>query len=373
MELVDFLKYRASNGIGVLADFHALASASSPEEVAALSGDRLAQVKKYLRAWENFKHPSIQTAAKESQLSLTVLVDLSSVVYPLRNHKNRVSLIIKLCQMLAGLGADHAKAVAVETVSNWIGDTTGRLDAACLHATVGKDGKRRLTAALSAPLAARIDTVLHRLAGKIMREKTELDYFQAYAAALTQKLLSPSTGEPEQFGPMFMIATDCHFHADGKISTTDGALVNIQDVVDQELAPTGWAAVMGTTDDTVYPMVGALVKVHNRFASTPQRLVAIMETLVCTWPGCDKSAAKCQAHHITAVKHGGQTTTTNLTMLCKYHNGRNDDDVERHRNGRMERHPETGKLGLRRHPGQPLQFNSHPITSKTTTSYSQDS
>src|SRR5699024_12830351 len=81
------------------------------------------------------------------------------------------------------------------------------------------------------------------------------------------------------------------------------------------------------------------------------------------WPACHVAADRCQVHHIDAHKHGGQPTPTNLAMLCRYHNGVNDDDRhkpgKKHR-GRMRRH--RGKVRLST-PGGRLVENTHALSS----------
>ena len=378
MNTLELFTYEAEHGMQIITDYHvAVAQAganaevetmSPVEKVAIAAGRRVAEINHFLAVYKKLKHPDIQKASKAAKLSLSVILDLANAIYPLRKHKERNQLVAKLCTMLEGLTADQARVVMTDTIRKWAGDSTKRPDSACMHKRVGIDGKRRLVAVLSAPIADRIDTILHRLAERIKEADPSLQFDQAYATALIQKLTSTSAGQKELFGPMFMINTDYHFHHDGKISTTDGTLVDIRDVVNEKLAPTGWAAVTGTTDDnSTIPLVGAFVKVRNRFASTPQRLAAILETLVCAWPGCDVAASKCQTHHITAHKHGGATTGLNLTPLCKFHNGKNDDNPGQHVNGRIERDSITGRPGLRLRPDGPLLFNNHPATAKTIT------
>ena len=361
--------FEATHGMEVVAEYVAWVSETSVEEVASVSGKRVSVIREYQRAFSLLRNPRVQAAARKAELSLTVVLDIARLVYPLRYRTNRRELLVQLCGKVAGLSADDARKVITDTVDQWVGDTSSRLDVACMHTHIGKDGKRRLVAAFSTPVAARIDAVVHAAATKLMTADPRLQYDQAYAQVLTQKLTDTTTSGKDAglFGPMFMISTDCHFHADGKITTTDGALVNIQEVVDEKLAPCGWAAVTGTSDESPHiPLVGALIQVRRRFATKAQRLAAIMETLVCAWPGCEVAAAKCQTHHIQAYAHGGQTSGVNLTMLCKHHNGCNDDHPGQHVNGHIERDSITGRPGLRRHPSQPLKFNTHPITTKTT-------
>lgn len=46
----------------------------------------------------------------------------------------------------------------------------------------------------------------------------------------------------------------------------------------------------------------------------------------CTWPGCDRPAGWCQAHHIVWWDHDGLTDLSNLTLLCHHHHHRVHDD-----------------------------------------------
>ena len=39
----------------------------------------------------------------------------------------------------------------------------------------------------------------------------------------------------------------------------------------------------------------------------------------CAFPGCDTPPNACQAHHIKERANGGQTTLTNLVLLCAFH------------------------------------------------------
>jgi hypothetical protein len=39
----------------------------------------------------------------------------------------------------------------------------------------------------------------------------------------------------------------------------------------------------------------------------------------CTFPGCDRPPSHCDIHHCTPWNHGGDTATTNGTLLCRHH------------------------------------------------------
>src|SRR5690625_4598382 len=135
------------------------------------------------------------------------------------------------------------------------------------------------------------------------------------------------------------------------------------------------AAMEGALGDKLYvglfhPTAGPVNLYEARFASDKLRTLAMAENLVCPWPDCNVPADRCQVHHIDAHKHGGHTKPSNLTMLCKYHNGVNDDDGPRKKRkrpsrgrpkrGRMRRH--RGKVRLHT-PGGKLVGNTHHVSS----------
>lgn len=92
-----------------------------------------------------------------------------------------------------------------------------------------------------------------------------------------------------------------------------------------------------------HPTYGPVNLYEARFASAKQRILATAENLVCPWPDCNVPADRCQVHHIHPHNLGGHTKPTNLAMLCKYHNGANDDNPNAPpRNGRVHRGSSRG-------------------------------
>ena len=135
------------------------------------------------------------------------------------------------------------------------------------------------------------------------------------------------------------------------------------------------AAMEGALGDKLYvglfhPTAGPVNLYEARFASDKLRTLAMAENLVCPWPDCNVPADRCQVHHIDAHKNGGHTKPSNLTMLCKYHNGVNDDGPatlgrkkrgrRKPSRGRMRRH--RGKVRLQI-PGGKLVSNTHHVSS----------
>ncbi|NME89895.1 HNH endonuclease signature motif containing protein [Corynebacterium stationis] len=145
------------------------------------------------------------------------------------------------------------------------------------------------------------------------------------------------------------------------------------------------AAMEGSLGDKLYvglfhPTAGPVNLYEARFASDKLRTLAMAENLVCPWPDCNVPADRCQVHHIDAHKNGGHTRPSNLTMLCKYHNGVNDDGdpanpgSQKRENKRGKGKPSPGKPKrgrMRRHrgkvrlhtPGGKLVGNTHDLSS----------
>lgn len=59
----------------------------------------------------------------------------------------------------------------------------------------------------------------------------------------------------------------------------------------------------------------------RRLATAVQRLVLYAAHGGCTHPGCERSAADCQAHHVEEWAVGGPTTVSNLALVCPIHHG----------------------------------------------------
>ena len=49
----------------------------------------------------------------------------------------------------------------------------------------------------------------------------------------------------------------------------------------------------------------------------------------CVFPGCDRPAADCDAHHIIPWAQGGETALSNLCLLCKHHHNLLEPDLKR--------------------------------------------
>lgn len=74
----------------------------------------------------------------------------------------------------------------------------------------------------------------------------------------------------------------------------------------------------------------------QRFANAKQRDLAGLLMPVCPVPDCRHGSDACEVHHVHSWARGGPTNMNNLSPLCRYHNGVNDDDPARHYRGHIE-------------------------------------
>lgn len=107
---------------------------------------------------------------------------------------------------------------------------------------------------------------------------------------------------------------------DVHLIASDGARMTGREFIEKALLGRSFAML-------VHPVEGPVNLYSARFASAKQRTMLSALWPHCEDPNCRVPADRCQVHHITAFKHGGQTNINNLAMLCKYHNGINDDHL----------------------------------------------
>ncbi|MGS2664916.1 HNH endonuclease signature motif containing protein [Corynebacterium glucuronolyticum] len=136
-------------------------------------------------------------------------------------------------------------------------------------------------------------------------------------------------------GPSVVGATE-HEQYNHMLSMSDGNSVTAREWSQIKLAEFGWVLLLE-------PITGKELGFFRfktdwaRFAGVLERKIQKAKTPVCAVEGCACGADKCQMHHIEAYAQGGKTTLENMTMLCLFHNGHNDDNPARPCYGRIER------------------------------------
>ncbi|WP_412100297.1 HNH endonuclease signature motif containing protein [Corynebacterium aurimucosum] len=110
---------------------------------------------------------------------------------------------------------------------------------------------------------------------------------------------------------------------DIELNLTNGARMTGAEFLTHKFAEIGYATI-------VHPLDGPINTWRlSRGANLNQRLTLHAEFHTCSRPGCNKPADYCQVHHLIPWQAGGYTNIKNLTFLCAYHNGINDDDPQR--------------------------------------------
>ena len=108
-----------------------------------------------------------------------------------------------------------------------------------------------------------------------------------------------------------------------QLNLTNGARMTGAEFLTHTFAEIGYATI-------VHPLDGPINTWRlERGANLNQRLSLHAEFHTCSRPGCNKPADYCQVHHLIPWQAGGFTNIKNLTFLCAYHNGINDDDPSR--------------------------------------------
>jgi len=102
----------------------------------------------------------------------------------------------------------------------------------------------------------------------------------------------------------------------------------------------------------------------HRTATDAQRKALLVRDQCCTFPGCDRPATWCQAHHITWWEHHGPTDLNNLALLCtKHHHLVHEGGwrLTRAPNGHLEfRRPDGTMLTTNRPNHLPLRYPNAP-------------
>ena len=88
----DRAQVEAHHGMELLADYVAWIKEVGAQIVAEENGKRVSEVERYETLFKRLADTKVQEAAIEAQLSFTVVCELSSASYAIRNRKDRASL-----------------------------------------------------------------------------------------------------------------------------------------------------------------------------------------------------------------------------------------------------------------------------------------
>jgi len=330
------------------------------------------------RLWERLavtyygptRYRRLQAAAREAAVPLSL--DAVAVIEKhlrslLRGASVTVEeLRVELCSLRGTVGEiDRAAAARVREHNRSVKDAAAKAyGKRALRGGKNTDalGMRTLTLTLPERQISHIIATLLPAADKARAADPRLGYEPAMADAAYQHLTTgggTGGGVPPVVPLVVMGLPDyaAVLRQEGDetvFALTDGTTITGKELVEHEMASHGLVGVYDPVDG------GVNLYRDQRCASFKQRMLLAAETILCPTPGCTTPADQCQVHHLTPWKHGGETNLDNLTMACRVHNARNDDDPDTPpRNGRLAREPG----GVVHHPpdGGPPRTNTHPI------------
>ena len=369
-ELMKAFKLLTSKGIGFLR----LCAECSPYDLAD-DGIEISLAKKYAKLADTLfspcDSPRIQreaiALAEERQLSVNHLLMINKHAKKLKARGAAWNLRAELIAREGSL--EEVNEYAKTRVTEEGGDTKKK-PGVRLGRVV--DGLRTISITDTQRKVTDLEKTLDAAASDdVPRSEALLDPFWDLVEGGGTGLIKPEYRTVIAIGLEDYAKVSCGKGEDVVVALSDGTTMTGAEFIN--------AAMAGSLGDKLYvglfhPTAGPVNLYEARFASDKLRTLAMAENLVCPWPNCNVPANRCQVHHIDAHNNGGHTTPSNLTMLCKYHNGVNNDDPDGQRNkhrpgkpkrkrpsrGRMRRH--RGKVRLHT-PGGKLVGNTHHVSS----------
>ena len=276
---------------------------------------------------------------------------------------DRVKLVDDFCEQAAKVLPHELEQHVKQTVANLTAHRNHpRL---AFNKTADANNHLYFQGAGPAELVAAVETELVATANALRTDS--MKFSEAMFHALVRKVLHPSGKTTDPFLPYrncYVIVLDptLRYHADGKVMTTTGALVDVKDLVNRELQPYGYAVAYalstGATTSTSVPMGCSASSTSISVSSVP------WSTPFAPIPGVTVRK-NLPGPPCAGCGPGRAHPPVELCALCVVHNGQNDDDPSKPpKNGRIEFDPATRVPGLRRFPGDPLRYNLNPVTIK---------
>jgi len=314
------------------------------------------------------RQKKLQAAAREAaaQLSLDAVAVIEKHLRKL-SPKAQVTvweLRVELCGLRGTVAEIGHEAAARVLAHNRLvpGSDNRRLRAFRGGKNVDAQGMSTATLTLPAGDMARYKAHLLVTANALRAADPSLSWQQAMADAAYRHGIGggpDATATPPPIPLGVMRAPDFVSHHRGEggdtvFGLTDGTTITGKEWVEKGFSELGFVGIFDPVEGGIdlYRM--------SRFANDKQRILAMAENLICPTPGCTTAAADCQFHHLTAWEQEGETNMVNLTVACRVHNGRNDDDPNAPpRHGRLERRP--GGVVHIPPDGGPPRINRHPL------------
>lgn len=357
MDIFQAFTQVAAHGVALLRACHQ----RSAYDIAGL-GFSLEQSKRWKRTAESFFGPADsprvqrETVARAEQAGLSIdrLTMINRHALRLRARGQAWALRAELVEMTGTFEEVNAHGAA--RVAEILGPTPRE---AGIRVGRAKEGMRTMTITASQRRITNLEKTLDAVAaaradeGAAPVKKRSQQLLDAFWAHLDS---GAGLVKPEYRTVIAIGLDDCAKVLRGE---GDDVLVGLSDGTTMRGAELLSALLAGELGSEIFaglfhPVHGPVNLYSARFASFKQRILAAAENLVCPWPECNVPADRCQVHHLHPHNLGGQTSPENLTMLCKYHNGANDDNPNAPpRNGRMFR-SRRGKIRYRSPGGREL-------------------
>lgn len=165
------------------------------------------------------------------------------------------------------------------------------------------------------------------------------------ADAIQDLILGADAGGSAQITPMVVLTLDENVIGKTKearnqytFSLTNGSTITGLELAQADLTDKGYAILLDPFDGTTLGLYQFdTPNPHARFADPLDRFIQKVKNPVCAWPDCGTGAEYSQVHHVHSYKDGGPSTEENFSVLCKFDNGRNDDDRTKPKHGHMEK------------------------------------
>lgn len=292
-----------------------------------------ARVAALLRAHEGFFGPTQSTRkqsdahdhARRNGHSVDTLIMIDTKARALKDTRRAWEVRLALCRKSGSYAEiERAGAALVKEINGPATREEG------VRVTRSTNGQRTMSITADERFLAELE---HTLDARIS-DTDDRPRSQALLDAFRDTIADGGLVEPK-YQPVIAIGLDDSVKLlrgegdDIVLGCSDGTTMTGKEFLELKLADHIYAGLF-------HPSTGPVNLYEARFASWKMRVLAKAESLICPWPGCKVPADRCQAHHLVAHAHGGQTTPPNMSALCGFHNGFNDDDHERV-HGRMVR------------------------------------
>ena len=237
-----------------------------------------------------------------------------------------------LLDMAGRFPADHLRRLGERILAHVAPEIADRADEAALRRleerarrtrfftmAPPRDGMVRLSGMVGVEDAAVINAAMQPLCGPVTGDDRTPGQRRADALvdicrlALRTGTLPEDGGEPPQV--VVTVPFDPLAHALGTAVTDTGERVSAETA--RRLA----------CDARILPVVlGGAGQVldagrSRRLATGALRRALVARDRGCAFPGCDRPARWCDAHHLRSWADGGATSLDNLVLLCRYHHG----------------------------------------------------